>query len=332
MEHDTHAVIPVGPGIGEHVDGQRGEYPVAVGGGSDIHPHRVAARRNGELVAASELVDHRRTRHAYRQQHQVLGEHLLFSTETAAHPWSEYPDLFARKAKHMAELITHQERHLAAGTQHVAAPLVLPTHRAVRLQMHMLYPRRLPAAGDHRPRFPGPRQRRRDIAHLAVHLGHQIAGGIGDTGAEPLVAVHQMRSGQLRCLWIEYRWQHFIFDVDVLQRPVRDGRRICHYRRDSLSREPQHPVKNQRVVRVVGALMVAGGRERDPGVVPVAEHRTYSGQEASLVGVDPRDAGRRVRAAQHRNISHTGGQLIHRVRLGTGDHPRGGRGADAPPR
>lgn len=98
-----------------------------------------------------------------------------------------------------------------------------------------------------------------------MHLGHQIAGGIGDTGAEPLVAVHQMRSGQLRHLWIEYRWQHFIFDVDVLQRPVRDGWRICHYRRDSLPREPQHPVENQRVVRVVGALVVAGGRERDPG-------------------------------------------------------------------
>ena len=142
--------------------------------------------------------------------------------------------------------------------------------------------------------------------------------------------MHHVCAGLLRQLWIEDRRQYLVLDVDVLERPVRDGRRVRHHRCDALSREPQHTVENQCVVGVVGALVMACGGERHTWVVAITQHRAYPRHVAGLLDVDPGDTGRRVRAAQDRNMSHPGGQLVHGVRLGAGHHPRRCRGTDSP--
>lgn len=50
VEHHAGAVVAIGAGVGEHVDGQGRQDTVGPGGRGDVDPERMPARRHRELV------------------------------------------------------------------------------------------------------------------------------------------------------------------------------------------------------------------------------------------------------------------------------------------
>ena len=206
MEHHARAVIAVGAGVDERVDGQRGEMPLGIGGHGHIDAERVPARGHGELIGARELVAHRHAEAQHRQRHQILGEHLLLGAEAAADPLGEHLHIVGTETEDVAQLFSDEEGHLRAGADDQTAVLVTPTRATVRLQMHMLHTLGLPAPPDHRAtRGFGVGDAGRDIADLAVQFGDQVARRVRDPCLRPLVVVQKGRTRRPGGLRIEYR-------------------------------------------------------------------------------------------------------------------------------
>lgn len=97
--------------------------------------------------------------------------------------------------------------------------------------------------------------------------------------------------------------------------------RICWWRRGidrcghPLPPEPHDVVEHQRVVRVVEAVVVPRGGERDRRGIAMGEHRVHPGDRLGRGGVDRTDPGVRVGAAQHRNMQQPSRRDVKRVPL-----------------
>ena len=138
MKHHAWSVVAVCAGVGENVDGQCTQGAVGTGCGGDVHPKRMTARCDGELIGTAELVADRTPGAQHRQCHEVLGEHLLLATKAAADAFGEHPHPIRGKPEHPGHLVADQKRHLRTGPQHQPAVVVDVADRGVSLQMHVL--------------------------------------------------------------------------------------------------------------------------------------------------------------------------------------------------
>ncbi len=93
MEHHADRVVAIRTGVRQHVDAQRGEPAAVVGPEIHRHPHRVAIGRSRHLVGACHLVDAGTPGAQCGDGGEILGEHLLFAAESAAHAAAEHADL-----------------------------------------------------------------------------------------------------------------------------------------------------------------------------------------------------------------------------------------------
>ena len=136
---------------------------------------------------------------------------------------------------------------------------------------------------------------------LAVLRGRQIAAG-----------VNRDRARRERRLGIQHEGQGLVFHLDEVQRFLRDMRVDCRHRGHGVADEP-HGVVEQ----VAGIPRVAAG----PGdaAVLVRDDRLHAWQRQRACRGDGRDAGVRMRTAQHPGRQHAGQTDIAGVLRCAGD-------------
>ena len=81
----------------------------------------------------------------------------------------------------------------------------------------------------------------------------------------------------------------------------------------------------QRVIRVVEAVLVPRGGERDRWGIAVGEYGVHAWRRLDGGGVDRENPGVRVRASQHRDVQQPGRCGVERVGLAPGDDAAAGR-------
>ena len=325
VEHHADRVVAVGPGVAQHVDGDRGD--VTLGGGAHLHrdAHRVPARGPGELLAAGELQLHGAAGLEHPQQHDVLGEQLLLGPEAATHPGGDHPEPATVQAEDPAQLVAHQERHLRAGAHHHPPVGGDPAQGAVGLEVGVLHPGcAVHLLDDDR----GGGETGGRIADLGVHLGGDVAGPVDHPGGgRVLVRVDLRRVRLPGLLGIDDRGQDVVVDDDCAAARLGGGHRLGDHGGHPLPDEPDDGVEDPGVVDVVEPVLVPAGGEEHVRRVVGGEHGDDTGYLQRGADVHPADPGVRVRTPQQLRVQQAGHREIQRVGLGPGDDTdAGGRG------
>lgn len=133
VEHHPGTVVTVGARVDQCIHGQGGENTLGIGGDGDVHPERVPAWRDGELIGAAELIAHRPAQPQHGHRHQILGQHLLLATESATDASGEHPHPVRFQSEDMAQFIAYQEGDLRAGSDHQAPVGIPPSGAAMGL-------------------------------------------------------------------------------------------------------------------------------------------------------------------------------------------------------
>src|SRR5260370_22402390 len=139
-----------------------------------------------ELFFARELKLDRATGLEGGESENILDEHLLLATKTAADPFAKHPHLARREIKNIRQRASRQERRLRAGTDVEDAGGIDPGEAAMGFQRGVLN-----TLGGERPLIGdgGLGKRRSYIAILSVGFRHDIALRVGDPLFPCLVAV-----------------------------------------------------------------------------------------------------------------------------------------------
>src|SRR3982074_1316609 len=113
----------IAAGIGDNMNIDRGQRPVAFG--AELYPrrHLMARRRADELLLAGELPLHRPAGLERSEQAEILGDHLLLAAKSPADALGEHMQIAGAQTEDMAELLLHDERRLRAGTN-VQPPII----------------------------------------------------------------------------------------------------------------------------------------------------------------------------------------------------------------
>jgi hypothetical protein len=214
----------------------------------------------GELLLAGQLQLHWPPGAQHRERDDVLGQHLLLPAEPAADPLGDHPHLVLGQAEHPADLVAGEERNLGGGPQHQPPGGFQPADRGVRLQRDVLHPLGTERRRVHRV---GRRERRLRVAGLAVDLGADVARPRGVRLGAPArrdrgIGVQQRRARRHRRDRVGDGGQHLVVDRDQRARRLGGADRLGHDRDHPLAREPDRPVEDEGVVRVVVGVMVPG--------------------------------------------------------------------------
>ena len=118
--------------------------PVGVGAERDRDAHRMPHRGAPELSVREYLVRDRPAGAQHGEGHEVFGEDLLLAAEAAADARREDAHPVGGRSKMPRDLVPGEERHLRAGADDEPAVLVEPADRAVRLELRVADPLRLP--------------------------------------------------------------------------------------------------------------------------------------------------------------------------------------------
>src|SRR4030088_213477 len=132
----------IAAGIGDNMNIDRGQRPVAFG--AELYPrrHLMARRRADELFFAGELPLHRPAGLERSEHAEVFGDHLLLAAEHAAAALGADMQVTRPQREDMAELLLGDERCLRAGADMKPPIVAAPGNRAMCLEVHVLNARR----------------------------------------------------------------------------------------------------------------------------------------------------------------------------------------------
>ena len=232
----------------------------------------------------------------------------------------------------MGQFVPNQKRHLCAASDDETALLVEPPHCAVSFQGHVLDSRSFPRTFDDCSRIC---ERTVQIADAIVKRGNHVAGGLGDPRALVLVAVQEWSAGGTRQIWFEYRVAYLVVDFDQRECTFRLRRGFGDDRGYALAAETEGAVEHARVVRIVVAVLVPGGREQHVRTVMKSEDRGDARRRFGCCRVYPRYVCVCVRTAEYCDVKQVDRLLtrgeVHGVLLGSRDDARGRRCCDRTP-
>ena len=273
----------------------------------------------GELFGPGEFKLHGAVELQGGQRHDVLGEHLLFAAEAAAHPSGNHPDLLFRQAEHPAQGAPHQERDLAGGADQQPPVTADGGDGGMGFERHVLHP--LGPVGvfvdEVRRGEPG-----RHIAELGMQFRHDVPLRPADAGrGRVLVPVEGGGAGEHGVLRGEDGVQHLVVDLQGPHACLRRRHRVGDDGGDALADEPHDVVEHAGVVRVVGVELVLRGRKQLRRGVLVGEDRRDAGNRQRGCCVDGADPGVGMRGAQQLHVQQPG-QFFGRDVQGVAGLPR----------
>src|SRR5882724_12959179 len=164
---------------------------MAVGARLDGDAHRMPGRGRDELLFAGEFKFYGASGLKGGECQDILDEHLLLTTKTAADALAKHPNPVRRETKKLRQRAVRQERHLRAGAYVQDAGGIDPGEAAMGFQSGVLDTLRgeRSLVGNS-----GLREGGSDIAELTVGLRHDVALPVCDPLLRRFVAVDQGRA------------------------------------------------------------------------------------------------------------------------------------------
>ncbi len=146
--------------------------------------------------------------------HEILDQHLLFAAEAAADTRLDHADATHRQSDQRSDHAAHVEGYLGAGADDQAVVFVPPGECNMRLDVGLLH------LLDSVFAFVDKGGASQGSVHVAVvdeeMDGHVVLGIMHAFGVR--LVVDDRRARLHGCLWVEDGRQHFILDLDQVQR------------------------------------------------------------------------------------------------------------------
>ena len=165
MTQHRAGMIAIGAGVGEHVELQRRQSAVLVGGRLDRDAHGMARRGGDELLFAGQFELDRSPGLECGKRQNVLDEHFLLAAEAAADAFAKHPYLVGGQIEEIRQRASRQEWHLGARPHIQDAVGTDPGEAAMGFQRGVLNPLGRERSFVGRPRLAPARPRRRRIHH-----------------------------------------------------------------------------------------------------------------------------------------------------------------------
>ena len=296
---DVDRVVGVGAGVPEHLHLLRDDAAVGEHAGLDAVGQRAAAGQQRELLFARRLeLDRPAARLAGKAGDERLEVDARLAAEPAADVGDDDAHIVERQLEGVAEQVAHGEGRLRAGPD-VDAVAGFPLGDGdVGFHRHVLHRRVGVLALDDPLRFG---EALFDVALAALGQIGDVRAGLRREGRlDKVVAreirMHQRRAGRERVHVVEDRRQHFVFDLDELDRRVGDRPRVGGHRRHRFAEVPDFVLGQNVLVDHVKAEPV---RE-----IMAGEDRAHAGQALGARHVDAANLGPRVRALLDLRVEH----------------------------
>ncbi len=269
-----------------------------------LHGHFVVANliaamggRRGVVAARFNPLDRRAQAHREMRTERFFGVHVQLRSEPAANLRGDDPHLVFGDVDHAGQKRPKEMRHLRGRPERqVTFALVIGRHAAPRLDRHGRQPLVDDALLDDAV----------GLLEAPFHVAIRQRPREGHVGSE--IGVRQRRSTGDGLFGISHRWQRLVVDLDQLGCVLRNVPIVRHDDGHGMADEIDAVAREDRVLRRLQVVHARRARHGAAAVVHVGsdEHGDHAGDGSGGVGLDRRDAGVSIGAAQDDRMQHAG--------------------------